>query len=82
MKNNLNDNLFKTSDLALATTISLYFPVIDTDRATPPKIFFVFLRTPQLDVLIERFWRGELTIEPQKFAGQLKNLKTRIYSNY
>ncbi|MCX6793721.1 MAG: DUF5659 domain-containing protein [Candidatus Gottesmanbacteria bacterium] len=80
MKNNVDENQFKTSDLALATTISLSFPVIARDRATSPRVFFVFHRTPELDVLVERFWRGEITVEPQAFANQIKNLKTRIYS--
>jgi hypothetical protein len=80
MKNNLNENQFRTSDLTLATTISLSFPIIATDRAKPPRVFFVFQRTSQLDVLVDRFWNSDLNVEPQAFANQMKNLKTRIYS--
>lgn len=75
-----DENYFKTSDLALAGTISLSFPVIATDRTNPPRVLFVFDRTPELDQLVDRFWRNEITVKPQVFANQIKNLKTRIYS--
>lgn len=75
-----NENCFKTSDLTLATTLSLYFPIVATDRTNPPRVMFVFDRTPELDRLVERFWRKEITVDPQTFANQIKNLKTRIYS--
>jgi hypothetical protein len=28
---------------------------------------------------VNRFWRGELLVEPQSYFNQLKVLKTRIY---
>lgn len=80
MKNNLDENLFKTSDLALATTISLSLPIVATDRTTPPRVSFVFQRTSNLGALIERYWRREVAVEPQAFFNQMKNLKARIYS--
>lgn len=80
MKNNLDENLFKTSDLALATTISLSFPIVATDRTTPPRVSFVFQRTPDLETLMERYWRWEIAVEPQAFFNQMKSLKARIYS--
>lgn len=80
MKNNLDENYIKISDLTLATTISLYFHIIATDRTNPPRVMFIFERTPELDQLVKRFWRKEITVEPQAFANQIKNIKTRIYS--
>ncbi len=71
---------YKTSDLGLATTISLYFPVRTIDRSNPRKVLFVFDLTEELNELVEKFWRNEVTIEPQTFTNQIKNIKTRIYS--
>ena len=76
----LDENSYKTSDLTLAATLSLHFPIISIDRSSSRKVFFVFYRSSELDQYIERFWRSEITIEPQIFANQVKNLKTRLYS--
>lgn len=76
-----DENYFKTSDMALATTLSLHFPIITIDRFNPRKVLFVFNRLPELDQLVEQFWQNKITVEPQVFANQIKNLKTRIYSS-
>jgi hypothetical protein len=83
MKMNQNTSeiqFYKTADLGLATTISLYFPIRTIDRSNPRKVLFVFDLTDELNALVDRFWRGEVVIEPQTFTNQIKNLKTRIYS--
>ena len=79
MKN--NEEYLYVSDLTLASIISLTFPIVTLDRSNPPRISFLFLHTPALDELVARFWRKEITVEPQTFANQIKNLKTRIYSS-
>ena len=75
------ENCYKTSDLTLATTLSIYFPIVSIDRSNGKKVLFVFDHTIALDELIEEFWQNKVTIEPQVFANQLKNLKTRIYAS-
>jgi hypothetical protein len=81
MKMYNDKNYFKTSDLALATTLSLRFPIDTIDRFNPRKVLFVFHRLPELEQLVEQFWQNKITVEPQTFTNQIKNLKTRIYSN-
>jgi len=80
MNNSLNENLYRTSDLALVTTLSLYSPIETTEPMDDRKVFFVFLKTPDLDMLIKKYWAGKLRVEPQRFFNQLKVIKTRIYS--
>ena len=78
----INENqLWKTADLALATAISLFYP-IEVIEKTPSsnKGFFLFKRSEELDALIENYWRGELKIEPQAYFNQLKIIKVRLYS--
>lgn len=72
--------LYKTSDLGLTTTLSLYFPIRTIDRSNPRKVLFVFDQTGELNDLVDKYWRNEIIVEPQTFINQIKNIKTRIYS--
>lgn len=74
----IND-YYSTPDLALATVISLSYTVEAIDRQNPHKALFLFKREQSLDQLIEAYWRRELTVEPQAYFNQLKNLKARLY---
>jgi len=81
IKDNLTKNsCYKTSDLALATTLSLSFPIKSVDKTHPRRVLFVFKRNKSLDGIIESYWCEELKVEPQRFFNQLKNIKTRIYA--
>jgi len=71
---------YKTSDLGLATTLSLHFPIKTIERTNPRKVLFVFDQTDELKNFVYKYWRGKITIEPQTFTNQIKNIKTRIYS--
>jgi hypothetical protein len=73
--------LFRTSDLALATTISLFYPIEAIDKQNPRKAYFVFKREEGLDELIEKYWKGELRIEPKAFFNQLRVVKARLYGS-
>lgn len=73
------NDYYSTPDLALATVISLSYPIEVIDKQNPHKALFLFKREQGLERLIEAYWRKELTIEPQAFFGQLKNLKARLY---
>lgn len=72
-------NSYSTSDLALATTISLFYPVEALDRQNPHKAQFLFKRNEELDQLIEAYWKGELKVNPAAYFQQLKIIKSRLY---
>ena len=71
--------VYSTENLALATAISLWFPLETIDRTNPRKVKFEFFHSEQLDKFIESFWRQEVKVEPQAFFNALKALKSRIY---
>ena len=71
---------YKTADLGLVTTLSLFFPVKTIDRSNPRKVLFVFDQTKELNDFVNKYWRSEIVVEPQTFTNQIKNIKTRIYS--
>jgi len=80
MNQSINQNkTYSTENLALATAISLWFPLESIDRANPRKVRFEFLQSKQLDELIESFWKHEVRVEPLEFFNALKALKSRIY---
>ena len=75
------NNKYKTSDLAIATTLSLYCPIIKIRKDNPRKAEFLFERNPELDGLLDRYWKKELLVEPRTYFDQLKALKVRLYSS-
>jgi hypothetical protein len=71
---------FKTSDLALATAISVLGIAIEAMQQTDgERMNFIFAKSEKVQDIVNRFWRGELLVEPQSYFNQLKVLKTRIY---
>ena len=76
----INERYYKTSDIALATTLSLDYPIHSLNRSNPRRIIFVFSRDKDFDLYLERYWKEELRVEPQKYFQHLKILKNRIYN--
>lgn len=74
-------NIFTSSDLALVTTISLFYSNYKIDKSNPHKVLFLFQRNKNLETLIEKYYRRQLSIEPRQFFDQLKAIKVQIYSN-
>lgn len=77
--NKYNQEKFRTSDLALATTLSLFEPIESIDMSNKPRAYFEFHSGPELEGLINMFWNGEMLVEPKKFFGQLRTIKSRLY---
>ena len=81
MKMMQEESFYQTSDLALATVLSLSYPIEATDKSNPRKAQFIFRRDKNLDALIEDYWRGEVRVEPQIYFQQLRGMKARIYND-
>jgi len=77
----LNNDLYFTSDLSLVTTISLFFPIEKIDRSNIRKAIFIFKKTPELEKLIDQYFRNEIKISPQVYFNQLRVVKARLYAN-
>lgn len=78
IKLRLND-YYSTSDLCLSALLSLYFPLDCINKINPHKAQFLFKRTPELEKVIESYWKGQLKIEPRTYFNQIKYLKSRLY---
>lgn len=80
MSINNDKNIYSTSDLALAVTLSLFYQIHSMDSSNPKRIMFIFLKDRNFDLYLERYWKGELKVDPQKYFQHLKLLKNRIYN--
>ena len=76
-----NEDYFRTSDMALATVISLFHAVEEVDRQNPRRAEFMFRQSAGLNRLVEDYWKGVLRIEPQQFFNQLRLIKARLYGD-
>jgi len=76
----LNTDYYLTSDLAIATALSLWQPIEKINKSNPRKAVFVFKRNKQLNELVEAYFRNELTVSPQIYFNQLRTIKSRLYS--
>jgi len=78
----MENNYYKTADLALVAVLLLFIPdsLEVVDRGNPHKVLFCFGKSSDLDSLVKRYWSRELTVEPQAFFNQLKQVKVRIYA--
>lgn len=74
---------YETSDLSLATTLSLEHTLIDVKREFPNsrKAVFVFEDSDELREMVEMFWTEELQVSPLKYFNQLRMVKARLYEN-
>jgi hypothetical protein len=81
MNQQLSDNYYQTSDLSLATTISLWYPIEDIDRSNPRKALFIFQNTEKLQDLVAKYYRDEIKVSPQVYFNQLRVVKARLYAN-
>jgi hypothetical protein len=79
MKKIKEKEYYRTADLALATAISLFFPIASIDKENPRKAYFIFRKDKALDAFLESYWHGELKVEPQGYASQLRVIKARLY---
>lgn len=73
------ENFYHTSDLALATAISLFYPIEAVDKTNPRKAQFLFQRDQRLDELVEEYWRSGLKVDAQQYFNQLRLVKARLY---
>jgi len=81
MNNKKNIDDYITSDLALASALCTYYSVKTINRNNPNKVFFIFQKDKNFDLIVERYWRGDLKIEPKLYFQNIKILKTRIYNS-
>lgn len=73
--------LYSTGDYLIASCLCYFDHILETlDKGNPSRCIFSFRRNSFTDEIIERFYRGELLVEPKRFQAIQKELKGRIYN--
>ena len=80
MKQNIKENIYRTTDLALASFLSLSCTSFEMNRLGGNKCVFVFRETEELVSLIESFFANTGTVSPFDYFNAIKKLKTMIYT--
>lgn len=76
------DKLFETTTLPLAASIICLGISLDSVvKGQEGRAFFIFNRSnnPDLDQIIQDFWKKALLIEPNAFWEAVRFLKSRLY---
>lgn len=74
-------DFYKSSDLAMISTLSCYgYQIEAIDKQNPNKAVFLIKRDEKLDNLIQQYFTHQLQVEPLMFFNFLKEIKTRIYN--
>lgn len=69
---------YSTTDLTLATVISLFYPLDCIERLSDKRKAFIFKRENDFDQIIEAFWKRKMRVEPLNFSEHRKMLLTRM----
>lgn len=73
------NNLYRTTDLALTAALSLSYPLQLIDKQNPRKAQFTFVCEHGLDEMVRGYWHGDLKVEPQAYFNALRAIKARLY---
>lgn len=80
MKKQINNTLYETTDLSLATVLSLLsFNLDDIKVLKGNRCIFIFESNLHLRNVVKKYWQKKLKVEPGTFFSELKLVKTRIY---
>ena len=81
---NHKSNRFVTDLLPLISVLQYFeLQVLSINRKSPKHAYFEFSDTSELREITERYWNGELLVEPKRFFAATKEVKNRIYEpNY
>jgi len=75
-------DVIKTSDFTLASTLlCLGFDIIGIDKANPKRVVFYYRKTSDLEMVIQKFWAGEVVIKPQEFVYAQREIRARIHTD-
>ena len=76
-----NDEILKISDLTLATTLLfLGYKFVYLDMTNPSRIVFEFSKNKSIQETIDKYWSGQISVEPKNFNNIQRELKARIRS--
>lgn len=73
-------NYYQTSDLALASFLTLHYPIDSIEKSNSKKMFFYFKREEHLDDLLQLYFSKQTKVEPQDYFNAIREVKNRLYN--
>jgi len=74
-------DVIKTSDFTLASTLlCLGFDIIGIDKTNPKRVVFYYRKTSDLEVVIDKFWKDEVKVNPKDFVYSQREIRARIHT--
>ncbi len=80
MKRFKETELYKTSDIAIASALYCLGYAIDTVDKSEPKAVFIFERDKPLDEITAAFWSRKLELDALTYFNAIKQVKSRLYN--
>lgn len=78
----MNMNTFSTTDFQICVVLSaLGFKLLEIDKSHP-RFVFHFESNPQIQNHIDRFYAGELSLDPRLVLMHTKLIKDRIHGGF
>jgi len=68
------------TDLAVASYLSLYFPIVELNNINGVKFEFIFNDSPELQKLLSLFYLNKALVNPIEYFNAIKNVKQRLYA--
>lgn len=83
MRQGLDDNIYRTTDLALAASLlSLHCPLSEISRSPENRrATFVFTLNEAEQGYVAAFWNDSLKLNPRTYFDNVKQLKNRLYAD-
>ena len=76
----MNMKIYETSDFHLAITLcTMGFKLTFVNKADSKRYVFEFEDSPEIQPLIEQYFRGELRLDPRLVLINAKLLKDRMF---
>jgi hypothetical protein len=72
-------SLFRTSDLALASALSLCQPFIRLEAVSASRFNFIFEKTEDTDYLVDKYWNNDMRVDPREYFDAIRSIKARLY---
>lgn len=75
------EKTYHTTDLTLAVALILSGHNVKEVRTSQlfGKRDFIFEHTPELRIVLDSYWAGNIRVEPRAFSSEMRNLKTRLH---
>lgn len=78
-------SVIEVSDIGVVTSAVVWgFRILSTnkDPKSAPRVSFIFKKTKSFEELVEKYFKGELSVDAKTFLTTLRNIKSSAVIKY